>query len=212
VHLIYEFPITFIVTIDWFIALVHNTISNKRKGGNDMKAWMGQQAAADQNDTEVGQQSHFRQSAQGHVGAQRGGSLRQKGGIGMVLRNAQELGLKPEHEEKLNKMRTDFELEKVDLLAALSKAKIIFRSLARDLDSSEQDVMNAIDELAKREADLRKMRYRHLKQTHSVLDEDVMGKLRTLHKERKLGKIEALRPAKRGPSGMQSGSADSPAG
>lgn len=167
-----------------------------------MKRSTGQGSAAAQGDTAGdGEQSHFRHSGQSRLGAERGGSLRQKGGIGMILRRADEFNLTGEQEAKLSKMRTEFELEKVDHLAALSKAKIMFRSLARDLDSSEQDVMNAIDNLAAREADLRKMRYRHLKQTHSVLDDDQMKGLRTFHKQQKSEKIKSLRLAKREASG-----------
>ncbi|MBV9959940.1 MAG: hypothetical protein JO360_16050 [Acidobacteria bacterium] len=142
------------------------------------------------------EQSHFRQSGQGRMGAERGGSLRQKGGIGMVLRRAEEFDLTDKQQDKLNRMRTDFELEKVDLLAALSKAKIIFRSVIRDLDSPEQKVMEAIDNLASAESELRKMRYRHMKQTHAVLSGKQLGSLKAFHKQQKNEKVKRLRLAR----------------
>ena len=166
-----------------------------------MKRWMGQQQSASaQGDGGGGEQSHFRQSGQGRTGAQRGGSLRQKGGIGMVLRRAEEFNLTDEQEDKLNKMRVEFELEKVDLRAALARAQILFRALIRDPDSSEQDVIAAIEKLADAEADLRKMRYYHMKKTHATLDEKQMRGLRTFHKQQKREKIKALRLAQRGSS------------
>lgn len=165
-----------------------------------MKRWMGQQAAASQDTSDAGEQSHFRLSGQGRLGAERGGSLRQKGGIGMVLRRAEEFNLTPEQAAKLSKMRVEFELEKVDLRAALSKAQIIFRSLIRDIDSSEQDVMAAIDKLAAAEADMRKMRYRHLKETHKVLSQDQLKGLRDFHKQQKSEKIKSMRLARQGSS------------
>jgi hypothetical protein len=147
-----------------------------------------------------GEQSHFRQNGQGKVGAERGGSLRQKGGIGMVLRRSEEFNLTEKQEATLNKMRTGFELEKVDLRAALSKAQIMFRALIRDHDSSEADVLAAIDKLAAAEADLRKMRYYHMKETHKVLDKKQMDSLKTFHRNQKREKLNSLRLAQRGES------------
>src|SRR3982751_4077006 len=105
----------------------------------------------------------------GSAGSMRGGSLRQMGGVGMLLRHADEFGLTEEQEERLNEIRTEHELEKIDLLAALQKAKVMFRSLVRSHNAAEKDVMDAIDKLAEREAELRKMRYRHMKTAHIVL-------------------------------------------
>ena len=47
-------------------------------------------------------------------------------------------GLSEYQQESLRKLRIPFELEKVDKLAALSKAKIVFRALARDVDAAEK--------------------------------------------------------------------------
>lgn len=174
-----------------------------------MRRWMSARTAASQDESGSGggggggmggEQSHFRQSGQGRVGAERGGSLRQKGGIGMVLRRAEEFNLTEKQEAKLNKMKTEFELEKVDLRAALSKAQIMFRSLIRDHDSSEADVLAAIDKLAQAEADLRKMRYYHMKKTHKVLDNKQMTSLKSFHRNQKREKINSMRLAQRGES------------
>lgn len=161
-----------------------------------MRRWMSQQAATAQ--TGGDEPSHFRHSGPNRQGASRGGSLRQMGGVGHLLRNAEEHNLTEEQEEKLEKMRVTFELEKVDLQAALRKAKIVFRSLARDHQASEQDVMKAIDDVAKCEADLRKMRYRHLKMSHGILSDDQRKGLKTFHKQRMREKVKAFKLAKQG--------------
>jgi hypothetical protein len=177
-----------------------------------MKRWMSQQSMASTQDSSggggggngsgggSGEQSHFRQNGQGKIGAERGGSLRQKGGVGMVLRRAEEFNLTDKQEAKLNKMRTEFELEKVDLRAALSKAQIMFRALIRDHDASEADVLAAIDKLAAAEADMRKMRYYHMKKTHKVLDTKQMTSLKSFHRTQKREKLKTLRLAQRGES------------
>jgi hypothetical protein len=159
-----------------------------------MRRWTSQQAAQ----TEGDEPSHFRHSGPNRQGASRGGSLRQVGGVGHLLRNAEDHNLTEEQEEQLEKLRLNFELEKVDLQAALRKAKIVFRALARDHDASEQDVMKAIDDVAKCEADLRKMRYRHLKTAHGVLSDDQRKGLKTVHKQRMREKVKAFKLAKQG--------------
>lgn len=160
---------------------------------------MSQQAAAAQGGSE--EPSHFRHSGPNRQGASRGGSLRQAGGVGHLLRNAEEHNLTEEQEGQLEKMQVDFELEKVDLQAALRKAKIVFRALARDHNSSEQDVMKAIDKVSRCEANLRKMRYRHLKAAHAVLNDEQRKGLKAFHKQRMREKVKAFRLAKQGGGG-----------
>jgi hypothetical protein len=144
-------------------------------------------------------ESDFRERGSGlQEGALRGGSLRQICGVGMLLRNAEEYNLSEEQEEQLQKMQTDFELEKVDLLAALRKAKIVFRALIREPDSAETDVMHAIDRVAASEADLRKMRYRHLKAAQSLLNDEQRHNLKTVYRQRMRDKFNAIRLAHRG--------------
>jgi Spy/CpxP family protein refolding chaperone len=158
---------------------------------------MSQQAAASAQ-TGGDEPSHFRHSGPNRQGASRGGSLRQAGGVGHLLRNSEDHNLTEEQEEQLEKMQTQFELEKVDLQAALRKAKILFRALARDHNASEEEVMKAIDKVARSEANLRKMRYRHLKAAHAVLNDEQKKGLKTFHKQRMREKIKAFRTAKQG--------------
>lgn len=162
-----------------------------------MRRWMSQQSATTQTGDDQ-EPSHFRHSGPNRQGASRGGSLRQAGGVGHLLRNSEDHNLTEEQEERLEKMRVDFELEKVDLQAALRKAKIVFRALARDHNASEQDVMKAIDRIARCEANLRKMRYRHLKAAHGVLDDEQRKGLKAFHKQRMRDKVKAFRLAKQG--------------
>lgn len=119
-------------------------------------------------------QSDFRQGglppAAGGRDAERGGSLREYGGVGFLLSHAAEFNLTDAQVSNLSKMRVSFELEKVDLLAALQKAKITFRALVRDPESDEPEVLAAIDRVAQCEADLRKMRFHHLKAARAQLE------------------------------------------
>jgi hypothetical protein len=111
----------------------------------------------------------------------RRGSAKQVGGVGMLLHHVDDFGLNDDQIGRLNKMLLDFELEKVDLQAALQKAKIMWRSLIRDVDANEADVMNAIDNVSLAEANIRKMRYSHLKAARSVLEPEQQNNLRTFH-------------------------------
>lgn len=163
-----------------------------------MRKWMSQNSAAAQTGGGDDEPSHFRHGGPNRQGASRGGSLRQVGGVGHLLRNAEDHNLTEEQEERLEKMRMDFELEKVDLQAALRKAKIILRALARDHDTPEQKVMDAIDDVAKADADLRKMRYRHLKSAHGVLNDEQRKGLKAFHKQRVRERVKAFRLAKQG--------------
>lgn len=160
---------------------------------SSMRRWMGQQGNAAQSDSTEEGQSDFRRSQSGGPGAQRGGSLRQMGGLGMLLRHAEEFNLTEAQQEQLSRMQVDFELEKIDLQAALGKAKVIFRSLVRNHDTPEQDVMDAIDRLSTCEANLRKMRYRHLKSAHGVLDDEQRSALKAQHKQRMSEKMKRTR-------------------
>jgi hypothetical protein len=120
----------------------------------------------------------------GSNSGEQGGSLGETGGVGFLLRNAEEYALSEDQQESLRKLRTPFELEKVDKLAALSKAKILLRALANDVDAAEKQVMEAIDHLAACEADLRKMRYHHLKAARALLDTDQRERLVSLNRQR----------------------------
>jgi hypothetical protein len=134
-------------------------------------------------------QSDFRQDGQNRLpdaayNEQRGGSLGEMGGVGFLLRNAETYELSESQQEDLRKMQIPFEFEKIDKLAALSKAKIVLRALARDFDAGEQDVMEAIDNVAACEADLRKMRYHHLRAARAQLDGKQRDRLVRMSRQR----------------------------
>jgi Spy/CpxP family protein refolding chaperone len=124
------------------------------------------------------------------------GSLRQLGGIGMLQRHAADFNLTDEQLDKLEAMQVQCELEKVDLLAALRKAKIRFRAKIRLEDAPEAEVIAAIDEVARCEAELRKMRYRHLQAGRKVLKPDQRGKVKTFRRKRQLEKAKQWREAR----------------
>ena len=160
---------------------------------SSMRRWMGQQGGGAQSESGDEGQSDFRRRQSGGPGAERGGSLRQMGGLGMLLRHAEDFNLTDEQQEQLGKMLVNFELEKIDLQAALGKAKVVFRSLVRNHDTPEPDVMDAIDRLSVCEANLRKMRYRHLKAAHAVLDDEQRSTLKAQRKQRMSEKIQGAR-------------------
>ena len=111
----------------------------------------------------------------------RRGSAKQVGGIGMLLHHVDDFGLNDSQVEQLSSMQLDFELEKIDLQAALQKAKVRWRALVRNVDADEADVMSAIDTVSQAEANLRKMRYSHLKAARGVLEPAQRNNLRTFH-------------------------------
>ncbi|MCM3870653.1 MAG: hypothetical protein ND895_08175 [Pyrinomonadaceae bacterium] len=119
----------------------------------------------------------------------RRGSAKQVGGIGMLLHHVEDFGLNDNQVEQLSKMQLGFELEKVDLQAALQKAKINWRALVRDIDAAEKDVMKAIDNVAQCEANLRKMRYNHLKAARGVLQPKQRNNLKTFHLKQSRQKV-----------------------
>jgi multidrug resistance efflux pump len=107
----------------------------------------------------------------------------------MLLHHVDDFGLNDSQIEQLTKMQLEFELEKVDLQAALQKAKIKWRALVRDVDAAEQDVMKAIDNVARGEANLRKMRYNHLKAARGVLQRKQRDNLKTFHLKQSRQKV-----------------------
>src|SRR5829696_9619937 len=109
----------------------------------------------------------------------RRGSAKQVGGVGMLLHHVDDFGLNDSQVDQLNNLQVDFELEKVDLQAALQKAKIRWRALVRNVDANDAEVMTAIDNVSRAEADLRKMRYNHLKSARNILDPGQRNNLRT---------------------------------
>jgi hypothetical protein len=109
----------------------------------------------------------------------------------MLLHHVEDFGLNDSQIAQLTKLQLAFELEKVDLQAALQKAKITWRALIRDVDAAEQDVMKAIDNVSRCEANLRKMRYSHLKTARGVLQPKQRNNLRTFQLKQSRQKVGA---------------------
>jgi hypothetical protein len=133
------------------------------------------------------------------LGALRGGSLRQIGGVGMLQRHAAEFALDDRQMDRLDALRVDNEIEKVDLQAALQKAKIRLRAKIRDLATPEADVLAAIDEVGRCEGELRKMRYRHLKSAHAVLNDEQRSQVQGHHRRQIQERLEERRTRHREP-------------
>jgi len=112
------------------------------------------------------------------------GRHQQKGmqGIQMLLKMEEELVLSPEQKTKLEKMKTDFAMERIDRQAALEKAQVKLRDLMRDDKASETNVNMAIDEVSRLKADMQKMRFNHQKQVKATLNEDQFKKLEDMKK------------------------------
>jgi hypothetical protein len=124
-----------------------------------------------------------------------GRSLRQLGGIGMLQRHAGDFDLTDEQLDKLEAMQVQFELEKIDLLAALRKANIRLSGKIWTEDASEAEVNAAIKEVGRCEGDLRKMRYRHLQAGRGVLTDKQHGKVKAFRRRRRLEKASEWRAA-----------------
>jgi hypothetical protein len=115
----------------------------------------------------------------------RGGMHQQKGmsGIQMILNMEDELALSPEQKTKLEKMKTDFSMERIDRRAALEKAQVKLRDLMHNDKASETNVNMAIDEVSRLKADLQKMQLNHRKQVQATLNEDQLNKLKEMRQE-----------------------------
>jgi len=120
------------------------------------------------------------------AGGWEGRSLRQLGGIGMLQRHAADFGLTEEQLDKLDSMQVQFELEKIDLLAALRKANIRLSAKIWVEDAPEAEVNAAIKDVARCETDLRKMRYHHLQAGRSVLSDEQRVKVKSFRRARQV--------------------------
>ncbi len=104
--------------------------------------------------------------------------------VRMILAAADDIKLTDEQKARLEKMQVDFQLAKVDQRAKVKKAGIRLRALKRDKSANENEVMAAIDEVARMKADLHKMRYRHQREIHNLLTDEQIDKLKELRKVR----------------------------
>ena len=105
-------------------------------------------------------------------------------GVQMILAAADDIKLTDEQKARLEKMQVDFQLAKVDQRAKVKKAGIRLRALKHDESANENEVMAAIDEVARMKADLHKMRYRHQRGIHNLLTDEQIDKLKELCKEK----------------------------
>jgi len=129
----------------------------------------------------------------GGRGCARGGHLRQTGGVGMLQRHASSFGLDDHQVDQLEALKTDHELEKVDLRAAARKARIRLRALMRDHDSKEADVLAAIDAVCGCDGELRRMRFRHLQAARAVLSAEQRQQVRRFHHRQQVAKADSFR-------------------
>jgi hypothetical protein len=139
--------------------------------------------------------SHRRGLLQGgslRRGAARGGSMRQLGGVGMLQSHAADFGLSDAQLDRLDALQEGHELEKVDLRAALRKARIRLRTRMRAPQTPEHEVLAAIDEVGSCEGELRKMRYRHLQAARAVLSEEQRHQVDGFHRRQLQLKARAL--------------------
>jgi len=105
-------------------------------------------------------------------------------GFGPMMAMADKLDLTDAQKDKLEKMRTAFQKERIDKKAEIDKAKIDLRVLRRDDNANENEVMSAIDKVSYLRAELQKMAYRHRKEVQGVLTEEQIDKLKELRKEK----------------------------
>ena len=118
-------------------------------------------------------------------GPERGTEMRDgMPGVQMILAAADDIKLTDEQKARMEKILVDFQLAKVDQRAKVKKAGIRLRTLKRDKSVNENEVMAAIDEVARMKADLHKMRYRHQRGIHNLLTDEQIDKLKELRKER----------------------------
>src|SRR6185436_2523714 len=144
-----------------------------------MSRWKAQRPVAVQGTPGTADEVELQRSGPDQRESGRRGSAKQVGGVGMLLHHADDFGLNNNQIDQLTMLMLEFEIEKVDQQAALQKAKINWRALVRNIDAAEPEVMKAIDNIAQAEADLRKMRYRHLKAARGVLQPEQRDNLRT---------------------------------
>ncbi|MEW6411774.1 MAG: hypothetical protein AB1483_04780 [Candidatus Zixiibacteriota bacterium] len=103
-------------------------------------------------------------------------------GLRAILAHADELKLTDEQQDKLEKMMTTFQTERVDKKAALEKAEINLRALMRD-DADQGQIFAAIDQVAKLKADMKKMHYTHFQQAKGVLTAEQVDQLKQFRKK-----------------------------
>ena len=105
-------------------------------------------------------------------------------GVRHLLMVGEDIKLTDVQREKLETMMTDFQMESIDLKAKIEKAQLMFQTLKQREDAVEADVMRSIDDAARLEAEMQKLRYRHHQQARSVLTDEQVKQLQQLRQER----------------------------
>lgn len=120
----------------------------------------------------------------GHFGQQGRGKGHFGPKEGMILGMAEELSLTDAQIDKIKTAVNDHQLAMVDARANVQKAQIHLKSLMRDDDASEIEVMDAIDKASMAKAKIAKMRYTHRTEIHGMLTAEQQDKLKELRQTR----------------------------
>jgi Spy/CpxP family protein refolding chaperone len=102
----------------------------------------------------------------------------------MLMRFADDIKLTDEQISKLEAMTTEFQKQMVDRRAGLKKAQIDLRSLMREDEPNENQVLAAIDEVNSLKAEIQKQQFRHRQQVHGLLTDEQIETLKQKQKER----------------------------
>jgi len=113
-----------------------------------------------------------------------GHGMREGMGIGRILRMGDQLKLTDQQKTKLEGLQVQFQTEAVDQRAQLEKAQIKLRSLMKDDNASDKDVLAAIDNVSNLRGGMMKMHYRHYSEAKAVLTADQINQLKDLRKQR----------------------------
>ena len=141
-----------------------------------------------------------RQADRNRRAGARGDEVKVKGGIGMLLRHADEFGIDDEQRRKLESKRVEFELEKIDKDAAFRKAELKFRAAIMN-DEPRETVLAALEELKQCYGDRKLMRYEHIAHGREALTDDQRQKLENYRRKRQLKQIMNVRPQPQGAAG-----------
>jgi len=104
-------------------------------------------------------------------------------GIRHLLAVGDKINLTDDQQTKLEQMMIEFKLQSIDMKAEIEKAKVALHVLKHD-EAAEEDVMRAIDDMARMKAEMQKMQYKHHQRAKAVLTEDQIDQLKQLRKER----------------------------
>lgn len=105
-------------------------------------------------------------------------------GIEMILRHADDINLTDEQKTKLESMRAEMQIERIDQKAELDKARVRSHTLMKG-DAPEAEVLRAIDEVTRLEGEMKKMMYSHHQAVKAVLTDTQVDQLKELRAERR---------------------------